>query len=103
MKKWKLMFATMMIAAVFVLSACGGSYNFVGRWENPEIPDWGLEFFSDGTVLMHDGPRPPLTGQWFAEGGRVIIEGNVFYYEFEDNNVLILVNMDEFIVLLRVR
>ena len=75
MRKWKLIFAAMMLAAVFVLSGCGGGSSLVGRWERTYGTRLGpvLEFFSDGRV-MEATQTGTFSGEWTAEGGRLLID-----------------------------
>ena len=91
MKRWKLMFATMMMAAMFVLSACGGGSSLVGgRWVDVDprfMGTVGFEFFSDGTVVGSWGAGRRISGQWTAEGGRLVFDGTVWSYNISGNTL----------------
>ena len=91
MKRWKLMFAVMMMVTVFVLSACGGGSSLVGRWEESNFGDIEYEFFSDGTLLVHQGARRPWSGTWTAEGGTLVTDMGghvrVRYYSISGNTL----------------
>ena len=73
------LFATASIAAVVLLSGCTGAEEaqpadpVVGRWEVPD-GDAGVEFFSDGSVLIREGVQTEEARWRRLEDGGIFIE-----------------------------
>ena len=63
-----------LLAAVFVLSACGGRDNIVGQWED-RVTGWDFEFHRDGTLSR------TIRGGYLAEFNWEIT-GNTLFVTF---------------------
>ena len=108
MKKKKLGFVAVLLAALFILAACGGDSHLHGRWISGMIGDAskfvvtyeflprGVGIWSDGRGISHGAERHEIPITWNARddvlevffGGQ--LTANTYYFSLKDDYTLVL-------------
>ena len=112
MKKKKMCFVAVLLAALFVLAACDGDSRLYGRWISGMIGEAskfvmtyeflprGVGTWSDGRGISHGAERNEIPITWNVSddvlevffGGQ--LTANIYYFRLEDDYTLVLRRVD---------